>query len=152
MMDLEMLCRAVQETKPWIDDFRKRTYEKAFRAYTDRFGPSYVEAVREAGEEGLQRLAGEVLDGIEAGWKRQRPWNRAAVRVMEKQMAVDYLSPMLLELLEPLCKTLCELLRDGWAARWPKDAYGTTTYQELKQGFRDTIMGIELGRRRRDKE
>ena len=70
MMDMEMLCRAVQETKPWIDDFRKRTYEKAFRAYTDRFGPSYVEAVREAGEEGLQRLAGEVLDGIEAGWKR----------------------------------------------------------------------------------
>ena len=38
-MDLEMLCRAVQETKPWIDDFRKRTYEKAFRAYTDRFAP-----------------------------------------------------------------------------------------------------------------
>ena len=103
-------------------------------------------------EEGLQRLAGEILDGIEAGWKRQRPWNRAAVRVMEKQMAVDYLSPMLLEQPDPKCGTLCELLRDGWAARWPKDAYGTAAYQELKQGFRDTIMGIELGRRRRDAE
>ena len=88
-MDLEMLCRAVQETKPWIDDFRKRTYEKAFRAYTNRFAPCYLEAAGEAGEEGLQRLASEILDGIEAGWKCQRPWNRAAVRVMEKQMAVD---------------------------------------------------------------
>lgn len=151
-MDLELLCRAVQETKPWMDEFRKRTYEKAFRAYTDRFGPGYLEAVKEAGEEGLQSLAGEILDGIEAGWKRQRPWNRAAVRVMEKQMAVDYLSPMLLELPEPLCGTLCGLLRDGWAARWPKDAYGTAAYEELRRGFRDTIMGIELGRRRRDEE
>ena len=149
-MDLEMLCRAFQETRPWIDDFRKRTYEKAFRAYTERFGSSYLEAVREAGEKGLQRLAGEILDGIEAGWKRQRPWNRPAVRVMEKQMAVDYLSPMLLELPEPMCQTLCDLLRQGWAARWPKDAYGAATYTQLKKGFRDTIMGIELGRRRGD--
>ena len=71
---------------------------------------------------------------------------------MEKQMAVDYLSPMLLELPEPMCQTLCEMLRDGWTARWPKDTYGAATYQELKRGFRDTIMGIELGRRRRDEE
>ena len=151
-MDLEMLCRAVQETRPWMDDFRRRTYEKAFQSYTDRFGPCYLEAAREAGEEGLRPLAGEILDGIAAGWKRQRPWNRAAVRVAEKQMAVDYLSPMLLELQEPLCHTLCELLREEWAARRPKDAYGTATYEELRRGFRDTIMGIELGRRRKDGE
>lgn len=151
-MELEMLCRAFQETRPWIDDFRKRTYEKAFRAYMERFGPSYLEAVQDAGEEGLQRLAGEILDGIEAGWKRQRPWNRSAARVMEKQMAVDYLSPMLLELPEPLCQTLCDLLREEWAARWPKDAYGAASYAQLKKGFRDTIMGIEIGRRHKDEE
>lgn len=143
-MDMEMLCRAFQETRPWIDEFRKRTYEKAFQAYTERFGPSYLDAVREAGEEGLSHLAGEILDRVEAGWKRQRPWNRGAVRVMEKQMAVDYLSPMLLELPEPMCHTLCGLLRENWAARWPKDAYGAATYAQLKRGFRDTIMGIQL--------
>lgn len=151
-MELEMLCRAFQETKPWIDEFRKRTYEKAFKAYTEQFGPCYQEAVREAGEEGLSALAGEILDGIEAGWKRQRPWNRAAVRVMEKQMAVDYLSPMLLELPEPMCQTLCDLLRQNWAARWPKEAYGIATYTQLKKGFRNTIMGIEFGRKDRDEE
>ena len=124
-MDLKMLCGAFQETKPWIDNFRKRTYEKAFQAYTERFGPAYLEAVREAGEDGLKNLAGRILDELEAGWKRRRPWDRGAVRVMEKQMAVDYLSPMLLELPEPMCQTLCGLLREEWAARWPKDAYGT---------------------------
>lgn len=151
-MDLEMLCRAVQETRPWMDDFRRRTYEKAFQAYTDRFGPCYLEAAREAGEEGLRPLAGEILDGIAAGWKRQRPWNRAAVRVAEKQMAVDYLTPMLLELPEPLCQELCEFLREEWAARWPKDAYGIASYQKLMAGFRDTILGIELRRGYKDGE
>lgn len=151
-MDLELLCRAFQETRPWLDEFRKQTYERAFRAYTDRFSPSYLEAARQAGEEGLHGLAGEILDGVEAGWRRQRPWNRGAVRAMEKQMAVDYLSPMLLELQEPLCHTLCELLREEWAARRPKDAYGVVSYRQLMAGFRDTIMGIELGRRRKDGE
>lgn len=151
-MDLELLCRAFQETRPWLDEFRKRTYESAFRAYTDRFGPSYLEAARQAGEEGLRPLAGEILDGIAAGWKRQRPWNRAAVRVAEKQMVVDYLTPMLLELPEPLCQELCESLREEWAARRPKDAYGVASYRQLMAGFRDTIMGIELGRRRKDGE
>lgn len=145
-MDLETLCRAAQETRPWMDEFRKRTYERAFRAYTDRFGPCYLEAAREAGEEGIRSLAGEILDGLEAGWRRQRLWNRAAVRVAEKQMMVDYLSPMLLELPEPLCQRLCESLRQEWAARWPRDAYGTAPWQQLLGGFRDTILGIELGR------
>lgn len=151
-MDLELLCRAIQETRPWMDEFRKRTYEKAFRAYTDRFGPCYLEAAREAGEEGLRGLAGEILDGVEAGWRRQRSWNRAAVRVAEKQMTVDYLTPMLLELPEPLCQALCESLREEWAARRPRDAYGIASYQKLMAGFRDTILGIELGRRREDGE
>lgn len=145
-MDLEMLCRALQETKPWMDGFRRRTYEKAFREYGERFGPFYLEAVREVGEKGLQHLAEQILDGVAAGWRRQRPWNRTAVRVMEKQMAVDYLSPMLLDLPEPMCQTLCALLRDGWAARWPKDAYQTVGYKTLLRGFRNTVMGIELTR------
>ena len=63
-MDLEMLCRAVQETKPWIDDFRKRTYEKAFRAYTNRFAPCYLEAAGEAGGGGAARGGGGVVGGV----------------------------------------------------------------------------------------
>lgn len=145
-MDMEMLCRAFQETQPWIERFRKRTYEEAFRDYTERFGPGYLAAVREAGEEGLPNLAEEILGGLQEGWKRRRPWDRGVVRVQEKQMAVYYLSPMLLELPEPRCRTLCGLLRDGWCTRWPKDGYGAATYQELMRGFRDTFMGIPIGK------
>lgn len=153
-MNLEMLCGAVQETCPWLEEFRKETYAEAFRAYSKRFGPAYLEAVRETGTDGedLSDLAETILNGIEAGWKRQRPWNRGAVRVSERRMAALYLSPMLLALEEPGCRSLCALLRDGWAARWPKEAYQTAGFAELKSGFRTTFMGIELRSRRRDRE
>lgn len=151
-METAFLCRALQETRPWIEQFRKKTYEEAFKAYTERYGPGYLEAVRETGEAGLPHLAEEILDGIEAGWRRQRAWNRGVARAVEKQMAVCYLSPMLLELPEPLCRTLCELLRESWAARWPGNAYGTAAYQELMRGFRNTVMGFEIGKRDRDGE
>lgn len=152
-MDLEMLCRAFQETRPWLDHFRLKTYPKAFQAYTKRFGPVYEAAVRQAGDEAaLRALAETVLDGIEAGWKKQRPWNRGAVQVEEKQMAVDYLAPMLLRSPLPECRTLCTLLQDGWAARWPKDAYQTAGYEALLGGFRNTVMGIELPKRRGGRE
>lgn len=151
-MEIAFLCQAFQETRPWIEQFRKKTYEASFKAYTDRYGPAYLEAVREAGEAGIRDLSERILNGIEAGWKRQRPWNRGVARTTEKQMAVCYLSPMLLELPEPLCQALCESLREEWAARRPRDAYGIASYQKLMAGFRDTILGIELGRRREDGE
>lgn len=148
-MNLEMLRGAVQETRPWMDGFRGETYAGAFRAYSDRFGPVYLEAVREAGAAGLPALAGIILDGVEEGWRRRRPWNRGTVRVEERQMAAVYLTPMLLELEEPGCRELCALLRDGWAARWPKEAYQTAGFSEISSGFRNTLMGIPLPEVRR---
>ena len=90
------LLAAVQTGREWMDRFTRKEYTRAFREYTQRFGPLYMEAVRAAGEKGLGALAGSLLDGLEEGWKRQRFWNRAAVRTTEKQMMVTYLSPMLL--------------------------------------------------------
>ena len=37
-----------------------------------------------------------------------------------------------------------QILRDRWAARWPRDAYQAATYAEIKSGFRYAIMGIPL--------
>ena len=89
-------------------------------------------------------LADKLLDRLESSWRKQRLWNRAAIQATEKQMLVDYLSPMLLELPEPGCRRLAEVLRDRWAARWPKDSYHIVEAAELQKGFRYTIMGIEV--------
>ena len=59
---------------------------------------------------------------------------------------------MLLGLEEPGCQRLAELLRDGWAARWPKDAYGITDYKTIRGGFRNVILGVDLGSLNRDPE
>ena len=94
----EELLKAVQTGRTWLDRFTRREYTKAFKAYTEQFGPVYMAAVRETNgdETALRALADSLLDGLENGWKRQRIWNRSAVKVNEKQMMVDYLSPMLL--------------------------------------------------------
>ena len=111
-MKLEELCAAVQEARYYNERFTRREYTSAFRTYTERFGPLYMEAVRETAEDpdGRRVLAEQLLDLLEAGWKRQRPWNRTMVQAREKQMLVTYLSPMLLGLEEPLCQELAERL------------------------------------------
>lgn len=153
-MNTDDLLAAVREAPDWMDKFNRKEYEKAFKTYGERFGPLYTQTVQATGgeESALTALTGELLDELESGWKRQRIWNRSAVRVNEKQMMVSFLSPMLLDQEEPLCARLAELLRDGWAARWPKDAYGITTYARLKRGFRNAILGIDLANRHLDPE
>lgn len=145
-MDMEVLCAAVQETAWYLERFTHAAYPDAFRAYTERFGPAYLESVREAaGEEAaLTALVDELLDRLERDWRKRRFWNRSAIQATEKQMLVDYLSPMLLELKEPGCRCLAEILRDRWAARWPKDAYGIVEATVLQSGFRASVLGIPV--------
>ena len=145
-MKVEELCAAVQEAPYYMERFTRRAYTGAFRAYTERFGPVYMAAAQEAGEApgGLQALAGQLMDALESGWKRQRFWNRSVVQAREKQMVVAYLSPMLLGLEEPLCRELAGALRDEWSRRRPKDGYQITTYAQLQAGFRNTILGLDV--------
>lgn len=50
-MKLEELCAAVQEARYYNERFTRREYTSAFRTYTERFGPLYMEAVRETAED-----------------------------------------------------------------------------------------------------
>lgn len=134
------LLEAIQDGRFWIKRFTRKEYSKAFEAYMNQFGPRYQEALRNP--DVLPDVAEEMLDGIAEGWKRQRPWNRTVAAMDDKQMMITYLSPMLLKLEGG--ERLAELLRDGWAARWPKDAYENGSYEELLGGFRNTIMGLEI--------
>lgn len=136
------LLAAIQDGKPWLDRFTGKEYDKAYRDYRERYAPLYREAALSAGEEGLEAVAGSLLDGLAEGWTRQRPWNRSVARLSDKQLIVCYLSPMLLE--DPVCAPLAEELRKGWAARWPKEAYQIAPLSKLRKGFRPTFLGIPL--------
>ena len=155
-MKLEELCAAVQEARYYNERFTRREYTSAFRTYTERFGPLYMEAVRETAETltaaGYWRGA-SCWTCVEAGMNAA-PWNRTMVQAREKQMLVTYLSPMLLGLEEPLCQELAERLRDGWNTRRPKDIYNITTYARLQEGFRNVILGIDITgwQKRREEE
>ena len=150
----DVLLTAIQTGRTWLDRFTRREFGKAFKAYTEQFAPLYLEAVRTSGGDpgALRALAEDILDGLEAGWRRQHFWNRSAVKVNEKQMLVEYLSPMLLRLEEPGCGQLAELLCRGWEARWPRDAYRVAAFEQLQNGFRNSILGIDLANKHMDPE
>ena len=139
----EELLASIQEREPWLRAFGRQTYRDAFRSYTERFGPLFMEAVR---NQDPADLAKALLDGLDAGWRAQRFWRRGVVRAEEKQMVVVYLSPMLLGLEEAGCQSLAQALMEQWAARWPGDGYRMAPYDQIQAGFRNAIMGIELRR------
>ena len=136
------LLAAVQNGKAWIDRFTRKDYTRALEEYRERFGPAYREAALAAGENGVPALAEALLDGLAKGWAEQRPWNRSMVRMIDKQMIVFYLSPVLLE--DPVCAPLAEALQKVWASRWPKEAYRIAGAEKIQKGFRPTIFGIPL--------
>lgn len=148
-MNIDVLCVPLDEAKSWLDRFTRREYEKGFRAFCERFGPAYDQAVAEAGED-LTALADAILDAVEERWHHQHFWNRSAVRVNHKQVLVSFLSPMLLDREEAGCGEFARILCARWGERWPKDAYRITTYAVLKKGFRNAIMGIDLNNRHMD--
>ena len=153
-MNTDELCAAVTEARTYLDRFTRHSFVMAFREYTERFGPAVYAGVRESdgSETALRAMADALLDELERGWKRQRPWNRGAVRVNEKQMMVDYLSPMLQGLEEPLCGDLARLLCAAWAERWPKDLYRIASFSEIRDGFRNSILGIDFSSKHLDSD
>lgn len=136
------MMEALTDPAPWLSRFDRNGYEEAFRAYQDRFADVYREAVQAAGESGAEALADSLLDDIEGFWKRQRFWDRAAVKADTRQLIVGYLTPMLME--DPVLRPFAGTLRDRWKARWPKEAYHAAGYERIRSGFKLKIMGFEI--------
>nr|WP_325183868.1 hypothetical protein [uncultured Oscillibacter sp.] len=141
-VNAEALLSAIQDGKPWLKRFTGKAYDQAFQEYRARYAPLFREAALADGAEGIEALTEVLLDGLAEGWRRQKPWNRSLVQMEDKQMIVCFLGPMLME--DPVCAPLEEKLREGWAARWPKEAYQSAPREKIRKGFRPTFMGITL--------
>lgn len=139
-VNIETLLSAIQDGKPWMARFTGKEYDRAYQEYRAKYAPLFREAAD--GEEGVEALAEVLLDGLAEGWKRQKPWNRSLAMMEDKQMIVCFLGPVLME--DPACAPLEEKLREGWAARWPKEAYKPASLEKIRKGFRPTFLGITL--------
>ena len=139
---VETLLSAIQDGKPWLARFTGKEYDRAYQEYRAKYAPLFREAALADGEEGVGALAEVLLDGLAEGWRRQKPWNRSMAMLSDKQMIVCFLAPVLME--DPACAALEEKLREGWAARWPKEAYKAVSLEKIRKGFRPTFLGIAL--------
>lgn len=135
----ENLLTAITQTRPWLERFTRFEYRKAFSEYTEQYGEVYRQEI--ARTEDLPALADLLLDGLKAHWKKQLLWNRTSVRIDCRQMVILYLSPMLLKQGE---EAFSELLRQRWAERWPNTEYRISSYKKLLNGFRNSVLGIDL--------
>ncbi len=138
----EILLAAIQDGKPWLERFNGKEYDKAYQEYRAKYAPLFREAALADGEEGIEALTEVLLDGLAEGWARRKPWNRSLAMLNDKQMMVCFLGTVLME--DPVCAPLEEKLREGWAARWPKEAYRAASLEKIRKGFRPTFLGIAL--------
>lgn len=138
----EILLAAIQDGKPWLERFNGKEYDKAYQEYRAKYAPLFREAALADGEEGIEALTEVLLDGLAEGWARRKPWNRSLAMLNDKQMMVCFLGPVLME--DPVCAPLEEKLREGWAARWPKETYRAASLEKIRKGFRPTFLGIAL--------
>jgi len=146
------LLEAITDQKIWLEKFTREEYPRAFRAYTQQYAPAFAVVLQDADEAKMTAAADELLDGLADYWKKQRIWNRGAVRFDSKQMMIDYLSPMLLEMQDPTAKQFAELLCQRWGQRWPGEAYGMASYKEIRRGFHTIADFIPGAKRSKNEE
>ena len=139
---MEELLKAIRHGRPWIDSFTRFAYRDAFNQYRAMYEPVYVGAVQ--AYESMEKLAQEIVDAIETGWKKEKFWNRSAARVDDKMMLVAYLTPMLLASQEVRCHELAAAICTAWNEKFPQNTYETADYATLLDGFRNSIMGFDF--------
>lgn len=143
----ETLLSAITITKPWLQRFTRFAYREAFAEYTKQYGELYRQEIDGTMDPGI--LAESLLDGLQAHWKKQLLWNRTAARIDCRQMVILYLSPMLMKQGE---EEFSELLRQRWSERWPDTEYRVSSYEKLLNGFRNSVLGIDLANKHYEDE
>lgn len=132
------LASAIRDGRPWLDQFTRREYEKAFRSYMQTYAQACHSEIESAGDE-LPALAEAVLDELVEGRKRTRFWSRSALIFDEKQVVIKYFVPMLLEQGD---EAFANCFHEAWCRRWPNNVYEQASFTQLLDGFVNVIMGI----------
>jgi len=138
---IDSLLRAIRRGKPWIDRFTRYGYREAFQEYRTEYEELFRLALQSVEP---SELAEKLVEAIEKEWKAEHFWNRAKARVDDKMVIVSYLTPMLLGSREERCGALAVELCRVWNERFPKDPYCMADYDRLMNGFRRSILGIDL--------
>lgn len=133
---MEAICHMLEHYRQYMDDFTAKKYPDAFACFSQAAAP-YFAALENAD---VQEAAAALLDARGKVWEAQkRRWNRSQMRDGEKLMIVTYLIPAALAAgREDFAKALAE----EWPRRYGGEPLGMGTYEDMMEGFRQSLSSI----------
>lgn len=138
---MEAICNMLEHYRQYMDDFTAKKYPDAFARFSQAATPYF--AALEGTD--VRMAAAALLDARGKVWEAQkRSWSRGQKRDGEKLMMVTYLIPAAMAAgREDFAKALTE----EWQRRYGGETLGIGTYEDMMEGFRQSLSSI-LGFRR----
>ena len=138
---METVCNMLEHYRQYMDDFTAKKYPDAFARFSQAASPYF--AALEGTD--VRMAAAALLDARGKVWEAQkRSWSRGQKRDGEKLMMVTYLIPAAMAAgREDFAKALTE----EWQRRYGGETLGIGTYEDMMEGFRQSLSSI-LGFRR----
>ena len=136
---------ALKKNRPWVNRFTRFDYREAFQDYRDVYEKTCRLQLSEMQDYVFGASA--FMDELEQHWKKQFFFNRTAERVDCRMTAVSYFIPMLLLCDEERARVFAEALKQERESRYPKEKLGISDYETILNGFRFSILGVDIERK-----
>ena len=133
---MEAICNMLEHYRQYMDDFSAKKYPDAFARFS-RAAEGYFASLEGTDP---REAAAALLDARQKVWEAQkRSWNRSRMRDGEKLMLVTYLFPAAAAAgREDFARAVAE----EWSLRFPGETLGVGNYEEIMEGFRQSLQSI----------
>ncbi len=122
--------RLLRGQKELLQHFDRMEYEGLFARYKAEHLPFFAALDADAAADAVTEL-------LRLSERQTRfPWGKKLALLDLQRFFLLYLVPAALDSGYPAAAEFAERLRQSWNERWPDNAFGACTYQELVEGFR----------------
>lgn len=121
----------------YLESFNRRKYKDAFATYRENCGDFLTRLDTADIPEAAKRIVSEIDGRIMGIWKKRKLLDM-------KFFLVIYVTPYLLSEKSEKGRALAEALREEWLRSHPNNTYELGIYEDLADGFNDTILGFRI--------
>lgn len=120
----------------FLESFNRRKYKDAFTAYKENCGDFLTRLDTTDIPEAAKRIVSEIDGRIMGIWKKRK--------LLDMKFFLVYVTPYLLSEKFEKGRAFAEALREEWLRSHPNNTYELGSYEDLADGFNDTILGFRI--------